>query len=940
MAKDRKTIEGKYSELIKSHKQRDKPSKTERDAEYYYKESKDHLDYLHHHLGEAKTREEQDDYLQDISSVYGELKTREADYYKQQADRQKSTHKSFQSSMFTATRRGSMHEQINVQRHATSFGDAYQMAYGVSGVGVLEGQVLKERDLVERKRAALQEATAGLQPGDSTKKIERYARNLDISVASLGKKEAALDVQRREGIDTRGVLAQTQEVAERARGRISQEQIRADIKSGAVTGSDIEARLAKSSQALIEAQEAFAKALKTGEGNIAELGEAAVRAAGDTQELEAQHQELKSQGLSGFGGSKLGRGLATAAKVAQVGGDVVSAGASMYSQWAIGRDMDTSNLRGRLMGVANQRFDDARAASQGDMASLMRLGRYAESAHFGTTISGKAEGAAVAGAVGSGLSTVGSATTGGLAGGVAGGPWGALAGFLSGAASGTAQTSGQIAKIQSGAVGAEAFLDAEGTKRQELTAMDYQTAAVKQVAMDHTRNSWRAAAGAGSSMGGILKTTRDSGFLADMALTHGLNLDQVNNLTQAGVGALGKQFRTGDMGAAGTAYRSGILSSPEQYMQLRGEISQTGGGKGDLEKILKAAVASGMDSSKNVMEMVRSMGDLSAASSVGGYSTFGGTSTRVMATIGALKEAGVAENMRTGAAANIVSRQDDIARNRGNTVADFMMSYDMIGRGFKPGTLAGEATATMTASEAQELMSILEGSGSEKEKNTQIGKRGFKGLIGKTAEETRNNIRGQARSSLKKSIIAEAPNWSFGGKTAEEGKFLLDTVLKDFDGQDISEEDYNKADSIFAEAQRVSGKPVTSLKAWTAAGGLKNPKLGQIPDSSGKTGKTADVSVGADAAAAYGQLTMYNKGLEAVNGNLGEIVTSMAKAAQTLDPEMFKPLRDSSKNLDASVSNLVIAVNALNLKIQGDDTGSKKELGKIKKQPDESLGRK
>lgn len=1077
MAKDRKnknTIEGKYSEIIKSHKVRDRPTKSERESEDYYQTKQSELEFITQNLSESKFGSPQyDEYLLDIGEVSKEAGAGKEDYYQQKARRQKQSHKILQQTMHTATTQKNLHEQVNVRRHSIPFDEAYQASqrFTQSGVGVLEKEVYEGRSSLDRQRIGLQRAAERLAPGDDIKPIEHRARNLDRAIAEHGKREAALDMQRRMGEDSRGVFSTAQGAADRAKGRISHELTKAGIESGKISGSDIEKRLATASEELIKAQKAWSEALESGKGDVTQLGNAAKVAAEKAVGLEKQFEVAKEVGATGFAGSKFGRGLGKAAQVMQTAGNVVNAGADIYSQWAIGQDMDKSRLRGQLMDVANQRFDDARAASQGDMAAVMRLGRYAESAHFGQTISGKAENAAIAGAVGSGLSAVGSGIEGGLKGGMIGGGWGALGGFINSAAAGVAQTSGQIAKLQSGAVGAQAFLDAEATKRGELSSMDYMTAAVRQTAMDHTRKSWSAAAGSGSNAGDILKTTRDSGFLGNMALTYGLDLDRVNSLTQAGVGSLGKQFKTENMADAAGAYRASILSSPEEYMQMSGQMSQAGGTNKDLQQMLKAAVASGMDSSKNIAEMVRSIGNLSAGASVGGYSTFGGTATRTEATIEALKNAGIAENQRAGSAEYITSRQNDILKNRGNTVEDFWLSYKMLEGGHQPGQPGSEALATMESGEAQTMMGILEGEGTDEEKHKRIKERGFRSVVGKTAEETKANIRKQAGLNLQKTILKEAPKWAWGGEHSKEGVLLMDVAQKQIDGKQIDPQDMNKAQEIWAEMQRAQGKPVTPFNAWTISGDVNNkptlesfatgasadplrgkgqissgwgprthPTTGEehkhhdgvdikapegtpimspvtgkvesagyndvsghfvrIKDEHGnthkfahmkkasdlkagqevteesqigevgstgrstgphlhygledKTGKSVDpfggkglpkskptdVAVGADMAGALGKLTEYNKGLESVNGRLDILVGKMAIAATQLDPEKFKALRDSSGDLDKSVANLVVTVNALNLKLKGDDGGANKELERIRNNSSKEQGKK
>ena len=107
MAKDRKnknTIEGKYSEIMKSHKVRDRPTKSERESEDYYQTKQSELEFITQNLSESKFGSpEFDEYLLDIGEVSKEAEAGKEDYYQQKARRQKQSHKILQQTMHTAT---------------------------------------------------------------------------------------------------------------------------------------------------------------------------------------------------------------------------------------------------------------------------------------------------------------------------------------------------------------------------------------------------------------------------------------------------------------------------------------------------------------------------------------------------------------------------------------------------------------------------------------------------------------------------------------------------------------------------------------------------------------------------------------------------------------------------------------------------------------------
>lgn len=1095
MADDKKTILGRYGEIVRSSKMRDKPSKAEEKARDHYEQKKGDLDYYRQQVEDLSRKRageiaDRDQHLLDISEAYSDQLKAEKDlpaatraYDKEVQAREKTTHKMLQSKMLTATSRAGIKDEVNIYRHGLSFSERQQLAAESRGtpLGSLEERVQSGREILERRRMQLQEMSIQLKPGEDTSTIEKMASRLDIQTKAQGRREAALDELRKSGGDIDSVYRRTQNRASKAHEYMTGQKLEEDVRSGKIKGAEVEAALAKAAKTLEETAAAWKAGVENGANNISELAEQAKKASENFDELSKTQAEIKRQG---GGGADWGNRLTRVAGVMQVGSNILNAGASIYRQWAIGQEMDTSNLRGQLMGVANQRFDDARMAARGDMAALMRLERYAASSSFGSKISGKSEGAAKAEAGGAVLGAGADAIMGGARGAMMGGGWGAAAGAINAAASGVAKASGDIAKLNSGAVQAEAYLNAEATKRAEFTAMDYQTAAVRQTAMDYTRRTWRETAGAGSGRAGILRTLRDQNFLGEMVNQYAFgSLDEISGLASAGIGALGKQFRTSDIGRAARAYDAGIVGSREEYMQMRGSISGLGGTDKELERIMKSAVAAGMDSSKNVGDMLNAMGHLASASSAGGYSIFSGASTGISATIQALLGAGVNANMAPGAAANIAATQDKFIKDRGLGIPDMIQSYQMMSKGMMPGLPGTESVATMTAAEARENLDLLDkkGEGALQE----IRNRGFRKLVGKNVEETRKNIREQASINFEASLNKAYGGWAYGSEYEEARKKMLNIAQRQMAGETISKTEMDEVNPMWAEVLRTRGLPASPFEAWSAYGTLTqagekdladnrqydyekyrqsieqiestgnatarpiDPKTGKpISSAFGKyqfTKKTAeglgfnhghmeklgssiegkvyqdsmmkkyteenqlllpklkailgadkytdeqlmagmhyagaggmeqylktgkddtsnsvnkgiadyiskfsktrysnkmagpsDPGRGAEQAGGIAQLEEYKKGMDSVNGNIGVLVTQMQNAAKTLDPESFKPLKDASGDLKTSVANLAITVNALNLKLKGDEAGAKRELEKMKSnaQPDQVL---
>ncbi len=115
----------------------------------------------------------------------------------------------------------------------------------------------------------------------------------------------------------------------------------------------------------------------------------------------------------------------------------------------------------------------------------------------------------------------------------------------------------------------------------------------------------------------------DAQSLKDLANV-GIKSGQIAALTQSGVNAMGAEFRGVEtLQRAGIAQKAGIMTA-EQFITQAGTLSTMGGGSDQLEKIMRQAVASGMDNSKNIQQMVSATQALSADMAAAGQDVTGG----------------------------------------------------------------------------------------------------------------------------------------------------------------------------------------------------------------------------------------------------------------------------------------------------------------------------
>ena len=564
-----------------------------------------------------------------------------------------------------------------------------------------------------------------------------------------------------------------------------------------------------------------------------------------------------------LGGGSGGGGWGRAGDIAGITGGIAMGGAGIYKQWAIGREMDTMQLQSGMMGLSNQRYQDSRAAAGGDMAAILRIqeGSWGKSIGVGRNLSSKAVDAAAAEVAGGALTTIGAGIKGfaaGAQGGASvGGGWGAAGlGILGGLGSGMSAAEGvsaNAAKLQSGATQVGSFLSAQGAKMGLSDAQQSMNATVQQNALDYMRSSWGSTSGAGANRRGILGDIRNTDFRQNLATRYGMGGAETEGLTQAGLSGLGRQFNTGDIEKAGAFSRAGFGSS-EQYMGMRSQIAQQGGTGGNLETIMRNAVASGMDSSKNIMDMTRTMSSLASFSSSAGTSTFGGAAAGVAASIEALRKAGVSEALAPGAAGMAGDQINADARHRGIDIPTLVHSGRMKAIGLKPMTLEESAAAKMNPEQIRTLMMKLQDDKlSDKEKRSAINSAGQGYWLTGTMTESVQRLRDLSTINLQKATLAEGQTYALYGH--KEDAKLVDDYMDPVKKAKMTPDELERADKLYSAATAAGSglpKPIAARAGYnvsnkategslTDTAAIKNKTLSHVVDPLGGKGLISGV---------------------------------------------------------------------------------------------------
>lgn len=178
--------------------------------------------------------------------------------------------------------------------------------------------------------------------------------------------------------------------------------------------------------------------------------------------------------------------------------------------------------------------------------------------------------------------------------------------------------------------------------------------------------------GGGGDRENALSALTDPAFLSQLA-EKGLGQKDLPKVVSAAVSGLGKEFAKdleGTLSRAASTSQVGYFQSPDQYIQARTALSGVGGSSEDLERIMREAVAAGMDSSKNIMEMVQATQSLSQRSAAMGIQSTVGAANMIGRGVQSLQH--LPENMRTSAALHagqfVDSMASDTGLNLGNVI--------------------------------------------------------------------------------------------------------------------------------------------------------------------------------------------------------------------------------------------------------------------------------
>ena len=574
-----------------------------------------------------------------------------------------------------------------------SLGQASAMAAGTSTAD-LQSQLARQRNLIGRASSRI--SNTADDPNFDEGRFTNQMSAREKLMQQAGLTQQAIELQRRQGLDTRSQYINLNRAGEAIAGGQQMRAIQTGVAAGSFgTAADVTAARDKTAEEFQKSLKEFNEAVKKGAANVNELGN-------KTRELNQKYKqqseilaEMKRTGQGGGGGGFLS-GLVGALGAGPVGdiGRMMQASGQMTRFNNVSSTMAQTQNQIGFGQLANQRFFDMNSAVTGDMAALRRVrtnlaGRQRaeamEMAGFEDSaaiqeLAGRGmvgvEGLARATAdaidptagrgglmsrLGSGLGKFGRAMTG--VGAVAG-----TATRVGGAMAGEAVNLNNMFTTQQKELNTDQVMIQRANQIRQLDdVMNSVPDFMMQAGRDTFADITMATRGQGGRREGLMQQLMSPGSMGRLA-SQGLNRREIAQMASRMTDTVGN-FSVSDMEEMGQFRRAGLLRT-DQSVAARGMLTDVGGGQDALKQILTEATAAGMDNSKNIMQMTQATVQFAQATAGAGVSTVSQSSNMLSRMVQGMN--GVPANMRVGAAQaamqNIQSSTTDGGMNLANVM--------------------------------------------------------------------------------------------------------------------------------------------------------------------------------------------------------------------------------------------------------------------------------
>lgn len=430
--------------------------------------------------------------------------------------------------------------------------------------------------------------------------------------------------QRRTKTDLEGRRRTAEDLVSKIGKRIQKEEITETAK-GANFKTEQD-KLSSIQNNILSASKAFKDALDGLGGDAEKLGKGLEELGEKYEKQAALVDKMIASGSGGGLSDKIAKWSGTA-------GDIAEAAAHGLMQMGVVSQQREMSTTTGYADIVNRQFEDVLNASGGDMSAFRRLstGQYDAAIARAGQLGGRARTSV-------GMSAGADVLKGA---GVVAGEYGGIKNLFD--AGNAVQRSGaaiamygvgSAIKTQDAAMnltGSEIALDSfnryMALEDASKKIFDKSTQAYRNTA----EGNMMATRGAGGARGELFDQLNDPIQRRHLAKL-GISTQQMQSLYQQGTSQMGAAFSGVNaksiIDRAAELQKAGYMNA-EDYMSSVGKLTETGGGKGDMENILKNAVAAGMDSSRNIQAMVGSIQGLSMQSALLGISTTAGATEAV-----------------------------------------------------------------------------------------------------------------------------------------------------------------------------------------------------------------------------------------------------------------------------------------------------------------------
>jgi cell wall-associated NlpC family hydrolase len=380
----------------------------------------------------------------------------------------------------------------------------------------------------------------------------------------------------------------------------------------------------------------------------------------------------------------------------------------------------------------------------------------------------------------------------------------------------------------------------------------------------------------------------------------GLTDKDVAQTVGAGRTALGKQMGFEDLEQMGQLRGIGMLESTQQGMQMRGQLSSVGVGREGFAQMLREAVAGGMDSSKNIGQMVQATTQLSASSAMAGRSTAAQTASMLAA---GAQGSGLDPNMAIGAAANAMDAMMGITTDTGINL-DTLPRMAAVNKRF---TDADNITRTaITSLSAPAARKIMEGY-----KESQEAGQAAAAEYGVYGEGTKGISSMEDAQFAFKEAQRQTLRQMTGSFMDKRSSALVDKIVNtdDFSEKDLSLEERSMMNAWMRMNRRTSNVSLGAMLGMVKGDPAASGALPTAPG--GMAGAGEDVTSGAPA---MRDAKVLNDGLdrfESALGGIGNLGETLKAVAQNMN------VTDLAKSTSQAANDMKVVSGTFSTNLQG-----------------------